>query len=363
MDQGEKKKGIKGIEIFSRYITNNYTKEDLKTIFEWFDSKGFNLNRRISFRKNWDNFNTENYKTNNDEYNQELMLDNLHHLINIEQSAQNKRKKKGINRITIYQVFSGFAAILILPLIILSIFLASNSGISFKNIEPAYAEIHAPENSRMKILLPDGTAVWLNHGSVIKYPREFSRKKREVKLTGEAFFDVKHDPSRSFEVITSKLNITVLGTSFNVSAYPDDPFIATTVEEGKVIVNKIDDYHRRIRTTELNPGMQSYFMKKTEHNINSRVNPEKYTGWKDGKLMLIDDPMAIVVKKLERWYNVEVEVLNKRIYDYKYTATFIHEPIEQVLKMLSIATPISYKIEPGIKQGDNTFSKMKILIK
>ena len=363
MDPREKKDQIKSIEIFRRYITNNYTKEDLKTIFEWFESKGFNLYRRIGVRNNWDNFNAENYKKDNDDYNEEQLLDNIHHLINIEESALNKQRKKRGTKIVIYQAFSKIAAILILPLIILSVFLVINNGALLKNFELPYAEVYAPESSRIKISLPDGTSVWLNHGSVLKYPQRFSRKNREVELTGEAFFDVEPNPSKPFEITTSKLNISVLGTSLNVSAYPDDPFIATTVEEGKVVVNIIDEYDRKIRTAILNPRMQSYFMKKTEHNVINRVNPEKFTGWKDGKLMLIDDPMAVVVKKLERWYNVEIEVLNKRIYDYKYTATFIHEPIEKVLKMMSIATPISYRIEPGIKQDDNTYSKMKILIK
>lgn len=363
MNPEKKKEEIKGIEIVRRYISNKYTTEDLKTIFEWFESKGFNLIRRISFRTNWNEFNTEAYKTDNDEYNEELMLDKLHHLINIEESAQNKRRKKGISEITFYQVFSRIAAILILPLVILSIFLAINDGNSLNNKQLSFAEIYAPENSRVKISLPDGTAVWLNHGSVIRYPQKFSRKNRAVELDGEAFFDVIPDPSRPFEVNTSKLNITVLGTSFNLSAYPDDPFIATTVEEGKVILNRIDEYDRKIKTAELKQGMQSYFMKKTEHSVINRVHPEKFTGWKDGKLILVDDPMAVVIKKLERWYNVEVEVVNSRVYDYKYTATFIHEPIEQVLKMISIATPISYQIMPAEKQKDSSFTKMKIRIK
>ncbi|MFW5916113.1 MAG: FecR domain-containing protein [Bacteroidota bacterium] len=108
--------------------------------------------------------------------------------------------------------------------------------------------------------------------------------------------------------------------------------------------------------------MQSAYHKDARLAPIKQVNTKKYTSWKDGRLILDDDPMTIVKKKLERWYNVEIQVVNDKVYEYNYTATFTHESIEQAMKYLSMATPISYEIKMGKKQADDSFSRKKVLI-
>ena len=205
--------------------------------------------------------------------------------------------------------------------------------------------------------------MWLNHGSILKYPLQFSKSRRNVQLTGEAFFKVTKDHSRPFQVKTSDLDITVLGTSFNVSAYQDDNTILTTVEEGKVILHSFDSNNKKKHVTELTANMQSVFNINSKQDRVKQVNPEEYTAWKEGMLILNDDSMEVVKKKLERWYNVDIIIRDQELFDYKYSATFINEPIEQVVKLLSLATPISYEIKWGEKQSNNMFGKTKIIFR
>jgi ferric-dicitrate binding protein FerR (iron transport regulator) len=102
-------------------------------------------------------------------------------------------------------------------------------------------------------------------------------------------------------------------------------------------------------------------MKKTGHNAINKVNPEKFTAWKDGRLMLIDDPMAVVVKKLERWYNVEVEIINKELESYVFRGTFQDDSLEDVCKYLTMTSPIGYHIEERKMLDDGTLLKTKVL--
>jgi ferric-dicitrate binding protein FerR (iron transport regulator) len=196
----------------------------------------------------------------------------------------------------------------------------------------------------------------------LKYPQQFAEDRRQVQITGEGYFQVEKDQEKPFLVQTGNIDIKVEGTAFNVSAYEDDNNITTTVEEGKIALQETTENKQNNIITTLTAKEQSVF------NINSRqttikqVDPQKYVSWKDGKLVLIDDPMARVKKKLERWYNVEVKIVDTKVYDYRYTATFTHESIEQAMKYLSMAAPISYEIKSGEKQPDHTFSKRKVLI-
>jgi transmembrane sensor len=349
-------------EIFERYCRDQYTREDVKTIFRWFTSPGYDMIRRIFMKNWWKSLDSpENHKPALD-YDPDQMLDRIHHQINIEQSGMEKDKAYAFNGKKLFQQFSRIAAVLILPLMVFTIYVMIHNGIEAQKQDIAYAEVYAPPNSRLKIQLPDGTRAWLNHGSNLKYPQQFKKNIRQVHLTGEAYFQVSEDKARPFQVSAEDINVKVTGTAFNVSAYQDDEQIITTVEEGKVDVQRIFQNDRMKHITELTATLQSVYFKNSKNSRVRQVNPKKYTGWKDGKLILIDDSMDMVEKKLERWYNVVIEIQDPALYNYTYTATFTHESIEQVLKYMSMATPIAYEIKLGAKQSDNSFTPKKILI-
>ena len=201
-------------------------------------------------------------------------------------------------------------------------------------IKTIYAEIFSPLSARTQFELPDGTTGWLNSGSTLKFPVKFRGKQREVKLSGEGFFNVAKDSERPFVVKTSDMNIVALGTRFNVLAYKDDETCEVTLESGKVIVEKTRENGEPVKLAELQPDHQIVISRKTGIIDTKEVVTEKYTSWKEGKLVLRNDSMNEVVKRIGRWYNVEINLKNGELESYRYRATFEDETFSEVLKLL-----------------------------
>ena len=203
-----------------------------------------------------------------------------------------------------------------------------------------YNTVETPLGMRSSLTLPDGTKVWLNAGSKISYPVLFSNQVREVSLSGEAYFEVKKDKSWPFVVSTKNMNVMVTGTTFNCNAYPENDQIQTVLVEGQVTLAN----QSATETQSMNPGELATFNNSNQQITKTKTDLQKYIAWKSGKLMFRDDKMNKVVEKLERWYNVEFEIEDQEIANYIYTATFIDESLDQVLKMLSLSAPIRYTI-------------------
>jgi transmembrane sensor len=168
---------------------------------------------------------------------------------------------------------------------------------------PEMNQLIIPYGKTSEIVLPDGSKVWLNSGSRLIYPEFFVDKNREVFLIGEAFFEVSHDDKKPFVVQTSDLRIRVLGTRFNVSAYPTDHMIETVLTEGKV---KLEQHNSGLfpETTELKPGQLAAFSK-TERTMQLKtVDTEHYTLWKQNLIKFESTDLSRVVKKLERYFNI-----------------------------------------------------------
>ena len=222
-------------------------------------------------------------------------------------------------------------------------------------------EIVAPVGSRTVVHLSDGSEIHLNFGSKLKYPQKFVGDTREVILSGEGYFNVAHNPEKPFIVKTANLNIKALGTKFNVFAYPGDEVIATTLVEGKVVIEKATSDGKEKLIGAMVPGQHvSYNINSGKiHSENGKV--EKYIAWKDGMLVFDNEPIDQVAQRLSRMFNVEIQVDDK-LDKYKYTVTFVDEPLFQILDLLTVATPINYRALPRKKNPDGTFSKQKIII-
>ncbi len=217
---------------------------------------------------------------------------------------------------------------------------------------------------KTNIVLPDGSVVYLNSATKLVYPENFSGETREVELTGEAFFEVSHNPQKPFIVHTTNIDVRVLGTEFNLRAFPKENTISTTLIKGKVRIEKEED-DAIIRLGELNPSEKAdYFIDKNELSIKQEANLEKYIAWKEGKLVFDNASIEEVVKKLELWFNVKVEVKSEELKKAHFTMTFTDETIEQVLKLIEISYPIKYTIEELESEGTlNTDApKLKITI-
>jgi ferric-dicitrate binding protein FerR (iron transport regulator) len=166
-----------------------------------------------------------------------------------------------------------------------------------------------PHGSSSKIVLSDSTVVWLNAGSNLIYPSNFTGNTREVVLFGEAFFNVKGDKSKPFIVQTSAIEIKVLGTKFNISAYPEDNIIQTVLKEGKVSIREIGT-NKIEKEIFLVPNQLASFDKKTKLTEVKNVNTDFYTSWTDGLLSFENRDLNRVIKSLERYYDVNIQFEN-----------------------------------------------------
>jgi len=284
-------------------------------------------------------------------------------------------------RMSFIQRYNRIAAVLFIPMLFFSVWLYL-----YQNSKPQsaiYKEISTSYGIKHKFNLPDGTIVWLNSGSVIKYPEKFAINKREIFLQGEAFFDVAKDPSRPFYVNLGKLIVKATGTKFNVTAYPEEDIYETSLLSGKVELVKKDENNSEIVVCKMLPKQLAIY-NKTKENIrlidesddkiektsesevanniklsSGIIEHNKHTSWIVSKLVFRNDPMEEVIKRLGRWYNVNIILEDTLLYDYKYTATFIDETLEQVLELLTLSAPIEYNIiSPKIIDADTHNKKI-----
>ena len=239
-----------------------------------------------------------------------------------------------------------------------------------KNI--SFYEINTPAGAKSKITLPDGSNIWLNAGSSIKYSEQYGIKKREVFLTGEAFFEVNADRSKIFVVHTSELNIKAYGTEFNVKSYPEEGTIETTLIEGSIGVtrtrfnNKKDDevilepnqrvvYYRKNYKTKkpdneeiaerVVPKKVDKPEQKLTYLISKGIKPEEFTSWKDGTLFITSETLEQLVIKLERKYDVKIHFQDENLKKLKFTGSLENETVEQVIEAIGIAAQIDYEID------------------
>lgn len=266
---------------------------------------------------------------------------------------EEKKNKKGK---VIWQYYRQVAAILI-PLIAISASLYFFTKPS-RTTEQAWLEINVPEGARIEFLLPDSTSGWLNSGAKLKYPAEFSRH-RKVELIGEAFFNVKHKEHSDFTVGVTDMDIKVLGTKFNVSAYGNEAVTEVVLKEGKVEVKGKAAAFSQI----LRPGEKIVYNHEISSLNSEAVNPDLYTAWKEGYLILDNEPLAQATKKLERWYGVEIQIQDETLKNFRFKATFQEEPLEEVLRFIAMTTPITYKIENRSPDSNGILKKKQVIIK
>jgi len=253
--------------------------------------------------------------------------------------------------------FQKVAAILIVPVLLFSAYLF------FQNEKEGFTEQEfvAAYGTRSTVILPDGSKVWLNSGSKLKYGQDFNRDGRKVYLKGEAFFEVEANKSKPFDVVTGPYTVRAVGTEFNVFSYDDDEF-ETSLEEGTTQVFLSGSNDKDEPKLKMNPGQRAVFDEQKEKLILSETDVSRFSTWRNGKLSFKNSPMREVVVKMERWFNVDIELKDPRLLNYRYTAIFENETVRQALEMLSFSAPIDYKILPGEKRKDGTFAKSKIEI-
>jgi ferric-dicitrate binding protein FerR (iron transport regulator) len=284
---------------------------------------------------------------------EEKNLDHILYRINYEINT-NLAKKGDLktNRLISYSL--KIAGILILAL---SVFWGIKGYNNHSIAKQTWIEIKAPAWTRARFSLPDGTTGWLNSNSGIRYNGTFLRD-RKLTLTGEAFFDVARDEKRPFRVSADDVVVNVLGTRFNIASYENEENVEIVLEEGKLEFTALEKNNSGI----MNPNDLILYNKKSTKVTSRIVEPEKYISWTDGRLVFRNDPIDVIARRLERWYNVEVEIRGNLSNDLRLRATFVDESLEQVLYYLNRSLPIEYKIINSHLKTDDTYAKRKVVI-
>jgi len=242
---------------------------------------------------------------------------------------------------TIFQKLFKIAAIFLIPILLFAggYFLLHHP----KPNKVAYIRVVVPRGAKRLLVLSDSTRVWINSGCTLKYPEHFVGKTRTVYLVGEAYFEVTKDAAHPFIVSTSEMNVKVLGTGFNISAYPAKQ-VSVTLVHGRIMAYHVNANGNVESKVILSPGERSVFKTKKDVFIVKKVDTRIYTSWKDGSLIFKDTPLSEVMKRINRWYNVDMVANDKTIEQFNYTVDFENDSLSAVLKLLKEMTPIRFTI-------------------
>lgn len=196
---------------------------------------------------------------------------------------------------------------------------------------------------KSKIFLPDGSVVWLNAESKITFPEKFSDEKREINLTGEAFFKVIKNPDQPFIVKSGSISTTVLGTSFNVRAFENESNVFVALKNGKVRVEALEK--ENFPAMFLEPGEAVKYNKSEGTAKKEEFDQELLLAWKDGIIVFKDAGLDEIINTLSRWYGVQFEVKNKSNEKWEYTGSFDNENLSNVLDGISFSHDFKYIID------------------
>lgn len=312
-------------EILPRYCSGEATVEECRMVEEWIGQSD------------------ENYRIVKQMYTigQVMGTVQMESKVDMEKALASVSRKmsKAPSHITWFTWVQRAAAILFIPLLI---------AFAIQNFTPSPTEvvqmIEVKTNPGMTttVDLPDGTKVYLNSESSLTYPSFFSKDKRDVKLTGEAFFEVQKDPEHRFIVSgPHHTQIEVLGTSFNVEAFERDSFISTTLVEGKV--RFAYQKNRQSATVDMKPGQKLMYDTTSSQVKLIPTSGETETAWKDGKIIFQATPLPVALRMLEKRFNVTFVLSNNRLRGEAFNGSFTNQRLERILEIFKISSNIKWR--------------------
>jgi len=251
------------------------------------------------------------------------------------------------------------AAVLVFVFLVYSVV---HNFVSSKFSNPEYFEVVVPSAKQSQISLPDGTKVWVNSETKIRYSNQFNSKERNIYLTGEAYFEVNKNKDLPLHVFTNGADIKVVGTKFNVKGYAEDKRIETVLVEGKIELSRVGD--RSGRSIELQPGDKAILDLKTSKVAISREDVMDDVAWKDGKMVYRNVPLKEVCKSLSRRFGAEIILSGdtESLYEHPFTFTIENETLPLVLEYLCKAAPLMFNTEYIDIDGEKGIEKIKYTI-
>ena len=340
-------------QLLSNFRTDKYSKDDLDNLLDVLKLPVHEEAVDVSMFMHWDECddtaigNEERFK---------LILSEIHHTINM------KAQKPTLVR-RLYVGMSRVAAILIIPLMITLYMVGRHQG--SKSLAVLQNTISVPLGATSNFVLPDGTHVALNSGTTLTYPMSFGNQAcRIVALNGEGFLKVKKDKKYPFIVKMNGMDIKVTGTTFNARAYKDEPDVTVALVEGAVLLGKQKPTNDFELNSALHPMEVAVFNKVGKQiTLTQKNDLTKYIAWTQGRTVFDNDPIQTVTQKLEKLYNVHVVISDKELLQYQLTATFTNEPLERALKIISLSSPISYRIINGVRDNDGAYGQRTLILR
>jgi len=354
-------------ELLKRYCDNCCTEEELGVVLKWFKESAGTCEGKALLFKLWDEMalDDSNLKVDFD-----FLLDRVHHEVNLTQSKnllqisdQNLIKYK--KREKLIRILTRAAAILLFPVLGFGLYMSFKYQSAMDgqaSVDQAYNEVFSSVDAITKVTLPDGSRVCLNHSSSLRYPASFRGEFRTVELKGEAYFEVTHNSRMPFIVNSGEIQILARGTTFNVLAYPDEDRIETSLINGIVELRKSIQGETAETLYEMKPTDHIIYDKITNEIFNTTINDDRYFSWREGKLVFNKEPMGVVIEKLSRWFNVDIQIKDPELFELTYTATFVDETLPQVLELMTMISPVSYSISNRKMVSPGTFTKREVIL-
>lgn len=319
-------------QILTKWLTSTASDEELEILKNWASQSGENLELMETFQKVWREKTAEPILVNVDEKANEIWEKGM--------LVKPKRSLKW-NSILKYAA-TVFIVLSSSVWIFYSSQLDKNKPEDSVAVAPSFTFRENKPGQKTKILLPDGSIVFLNSSSSIKYLSGFVGNERRIYLEGEAFFEVAKDESKPFVVVSATIETVALGTAFNVNAFNDAKKIRISLIEGEVKVTQMENSGK---TVILNPGKELLVVPDTHTFLESSFELDDVIGWKEGKLVFDHATIDEVSRKLERWYGVEIQIKGKAPANWKVTTVYKNQTLKNVLTDLQYSKKFAYEIK------------------
>ena len=323
-------------EIIVKHLQNQASEAELKHLDLWLEQSPDNRELLKTLQLLWKEPSREPVLINSDEVKEKIWqrVQGLNH----------NQPRRFASKRYYWRLAAAVALIISASIVLYGLF--KNEIASETPIEEVIITKSNPAGQKSRFNLPDGSIVWLNAASSIEYPENFTASARNVSLSGEAYFEVVKDTLRPFKVITRDLSLVVLGTSFNVHAFEEDDITNVALIEGKLRVTPLEAIKSGFTILEKGEGIT--FSHATTALQKVRLNGEAlygYISWKDGVLEFYEDNFTLFVKKIERWYGVEVEVSGKVPQNWNIKGSFKNEYLDNILESIAFNKDFKYELK------------------
>lgn len=318
--------------LIGKIISGNATSEEIQELEGWKNNSGEHLIQFEKSKKVWEKA---------EKYIAEQTLKHDKSKLEAEYARYLSAKIRKMNRQSfIYKV----AAILAFPVALALGWYFFGNNFGGQESPQQFCEIISPKGHVSKAILPDGTEVWINSNSSIIYDaNSFNNIKREIKLTGEAYFEVVSDKENPFTVITPHANVKVTGTSFNVNAYPASNVFETVLSEGNI---ELQFKTGNRENFDMNPGQRAIFHFDKNDLLIQQVDAKLFTSWRNGEIIFKDATLADLVKELERIYDIQFHMQPAKLGELRFRGMFSYNNnLIEALEKIKKSSNVDYYIE------------------